>query len=269
MKRMLKFLARLYPSSWRERYAAEFEALLEEKPARARDVFDVILGALRMQLSTWSFVRITLSTALFGLMAALAISFAIPAKYVSQSLILMNRGTDATGHPNANLAHDDIDPILRGLMEKAFTKSALAQIIQKYKLYPRESTSMSPDAAVNQMRKDINIRPIRSNPPSAGLPGFVLYFSYSDPHTAQQVDADLVSLWTAANLRIQIGSATGDGPASQGETIFVPDPASLPQKPTFPKHGLFGAGGLLIGLAVGLMLACVVRIRMRMPTANG
>jgi hypothetical protein len=36
----------LYPRVWRERYEEEFLALLEEKPASAKDVIDVVFGAL-------------------------------------------------------------------------------------------------------------------------------------------------------------------------------------------------------------------------------
>ena len=36
MKRILKWLARLYPSAWRNRYGAEYEALLEQTQRRTR-----------------------------------------------------------------------------------------------------------------------------------------------------------------------------------------------------------------------------------------
>jgi len=51
MKRAMKLLARLYPSSWRERYGAEFEALLEDTNPSAWDAIDVLWGALKMQLT--------------------------------------------------------------------------------------------------------------------------------------------------------------------------------------------------------------------------
>jgi hypothetical protein len=34
MKRTMRFLARLYPSSWRKRYGAELDALLEDATPR-------------------------------------------------------------------------------------------------------------------------------------------------------------------------------------------------------------------------------------------
>ena len=42
MKRILKFLARLYPSGWHNRYGAELDALLEDGKPRTRDAFDVL-----------------------------------------------------------------------------------------------------------------------------------------------------------------------------------------------------------------------------------
>jgi hypothetical protein len=43
---MRRFLIRLYPADWRERYAAEFDALLEERPLGPFDVADVLLSAI-------------------------------------------------------------------------------------------------------------------------------------------------------------------------------------------------------------------------------
>jgi hypothetical protein len=45
MKRIMRFLVRLYPSSWRKRYGAEFDALLEDAMPTARDTFDLFWGA--------------------------------------------------------------------------------------------------------------------------------------------------------------------------------------------------------------------------------
>ena len=39
----------LYPAAWRQRYGTEFEALLDDRPARARDAVDVAWGGLQMQ----------------------------------------------------------------------------------------------------------------------------------------------------------------------------------------------------------------------------
>ena len=43
-------LLRLYPPAWRERYEAEFEALLQERPIRWRGSIDLLLGAIDARL---------------------------------------------------------------------------------------------------------------------------------------------------------------------------------------------------------------------------
>ena len=41
-----RWLVRLYPAAWRERYGAELEELIEREPASTRVVLDILLGAL-------------------------------------------------------------------------------------------------------------------------------------------------------------------------------------------------------------------------------
>jgi hypothetical protein len=47
---MTRLLLRLYPAAWRNRYADEFEALLEERPLGPFDVLDVLIGAVDAHL---------------------------------------------------------------------------------------------------------------------------------------------------------------------------------------------------------------------------
>ena len=46
----MKHIVRLYPAAWRERYADEMEALLEERPLGPFDLVDLFLGALDAHL---------------------------------------------------------------------------------------------------------------------------------------------------------------------------------------------------------------------------
>src|SRR5579864_1364442 len=83
-ERLIRLAGRLYPASWRRRYSVEFEALLEDAGRDWRDVLDVLLGALKMQLTTWSLGKIA---AAFGVACAVlcyTLSFvALPDKYTS------------------------------------------------------------------------------------------------------------------------------------------------------------------------------------------
>ena len=50
MKLLIRCAAKLYPRSWRERYGAEFDALLDDIGSDPRIALDVLTEALGMQV---------------------------------------------------------------------------------------------------------------------------------------------------------------------------------------------------------------------------
>ena len=52
MKHVMRLVVRLYPPEWRERYGQEFDALVEQLPGRWSDVANLVVEAIKMNLST-------------------------------------------------------------------------------------------------------------------------------------------------------------------------------------------------------------------------
>jgi hypothetical protein len=52
MRTLIRWAARLYPEAWRNRYAAEFEALLDDISPSLGDLCDVLGGVLRVRVTT-------------------------------------------------------------------------------------------------------------------------------------------------------------------------------------------------------------------------
>jgi hypothetical protein len=50
MKRLILWLARLYPRQWRERYGREFDELLKDATLRLSDLFDVLQSAMEIRM---------------------------------------------------------------------------------------------------------------------------------------------------------------------------------------------------------------------------
>ena len=66
------------------------------------------------------------------------------------------------------------------------------------------------DDRIDKLRKGIEIQAIQSGLVGAnGLPGFKVNYTYSDPHTAQQVCSDVTSMFTATNLRLRSQAVLG------------------------------------------------------------
>ena len=52
MRILIYWAAKLYPATWRDRYAAEFDALLDDISPSLGDFFDVLADALRVRMAT-------------------------------------------------------------------------------------------------------------------------------------------------------------------------------------------------------------------------
>jgi hypothetical protein len=256
MKRILKLLVRLYPSAWRRRYGSEYEALLEDGTPRVTDVFDVVWEAGKMQMAGWSSLRIMVATAVVGTLGAIAISFAVRPRYVAQTVISVTAADPSTERP----WEDSMGSSLREILSDEF----LGPIIQQEHLYPRERAHMPIHDVMNQMRRDISIRPLqrgRRGSPSTWPPGqgaFVIYFSYPDARIAQVVDKQLVSRFAEFNV---VRRRNGTQTSNSHLTFSVVNPSSLPMTRAFPKRGVFGAGGLFVGFACGLITTMALRSR--------
>jgi hypothetical protein len=289
MKLILKMLARLYPSEWRRRYGAEYEALLEEGTPRVRDAFDVLWGAAKMQMTSRSLVRIVLPCGLGGALVATAVSFVMQPHYVSQTKFMVTspfrdgvcgdqsdlpvglRGTK----PGICVDEDRFNRYLKSFSGGGLSRELLASVIQEKNLYPRERAHMPLNSVIDEMQQNIHVQ-------SFGRSGerlqFVVQFDYPDPLVAQQVDDELVSqvlqrVWnegTVGFLREQLGSAGNSAFAgvlrsqlAQAEslqshgTFRLLNVASLPQKPGGLNRTQLGLVGLLGGLVGGFILAVV------------
>jgi len=72
MKHLIRFAAKLYPKAWLDRYGDEFEALLDDVGVSTRIAFDVVKGAILMQVQRWMKIGIV---ALSGTSVLLATSW--------------------------------------------------------------------------------------------------------------------------------------------------------------------------------------------------
>jgi uncharacterized protein involved in exopolysaccharide biosynthesis len=249
MKRTMRFLARLYPSSWRQRYGAEFEVLLEDAKPSVRDALDVFWGALKMQITTWSLGRITLACSFAGMLAAAAISFALPGHYVSQTVLFV---TPADGPTSTN---ESGRRLVSNMAQDIFSREYLASVIQGHNLYPRERARMPLNNVVDKMKKNITFEAAPSaSPGNQGTLTFVVKFGYSDAHLAEQVNEQLIS-------RFMEGIVNAPQLDSSCCTFRVVDPPSIPISEFVRNRTQFAFVGLLAGLLAGLTLSIVFKSR--------
>ncbi len=222
MSRLIHFLARLYPPSWRQRYGAEFAALLEDVRPDGRTAANVFAGALAMHIRNWKSWKILAASAVFGAAVMASLFAAIPNSYVSSAVLKV--GSEGS-------RQDTVDAIQRIAMNVE-SRVGLVKLITTYNLYRSERSRKPLEDVIEEMKKRITITP--AGPDATA---FAIGFTYKDPRAAQQVTRGLVSGFIDENAR----QSRPSEPA-QGINLQILDPASLPETSMRRTPELVGSG---------------------------
>jgi LPS O-antigen subunit length determinant protein (WzzB/FepE family) len=251
MKRWILRTAGLYPRRWRERYGDEFGALLEDFHPGWHELGDVVRGALKMQITNGTgYLKMAAALAVAGAIAAGAVSFTLPRRYVSSAVV--------------RPSHDGLRQV-GWVTALVLSRTSLASYIQRFGLYETERHRVPMEEVVKRMRRDIQIRPL-DVPSSGGAgPAFSVSYAYSDKATAQAVVRRVVrdmteTLANEDEYRAErIRKTWPQSPPFHGGRLAVLDSASLPEKPVSPNRLGFTAMGLASGLLLGLLVEAARR----------
>ena len=147
---------------------------------------------------------IVIPTVILPIIMVGATYFVTP-QYQSSTLVLIDQQKVPTAFVGS-VVTEALDSRLAYMNEQIQSRSKIEPIVNQYNLYGDQHLSM--DARVDLTRKAIFIEPVQSEiARTNGLPGFRILFTAKDPHTAQQVCAQITGLFTGANLKQRQGAA--------------------------------------------------------------
>jgi uncharacterized protein involved in exopolysaccharide biosynthesis len=247
MKRWIALVARLYPASWRARYGNEFQALLEDVNPGWRELFDVLGGATKMQLTTGAtYLKLGAAFALAGVLIATVASFVIPKEYTSTAV--MRFGAESA--TDSQILNDSLSKA----ETEVLSRTSLLKLIQdpRLDLYPAERRTQPLEGVIEYMRtRAIRIavmqRLTSSHTPSVA---FQISYRYTDRTKARDVVNRLISGLTEALIRAEMPG---------GKNFEILDSPSLPQFATSPKRPEILTMGLIGGLCAGLICAAFIK----------
>ncbi len=262
MRRWIGWAAHLYPASWRARYGAEFDALLDDANVRWRDLADVLRGAFIMQMTSWkSYGKIAVAAGIACAILALVGSFLIPERYESRAVMRISSQS-----PPADSTSGDEDLVwrLEQMQTQVLGRRALMDLIRfpLLDLYKEERKHTSLEEVAEKMRThDIMIRLYEA--PHAGQSdalAFEVRFRYPDRYKAQQVVREISSRFMEINARARYAQAQKTGlVGSPGMELL--EVADLPKTPA-PRYHI---SLLMLGLGVGLLLGLLATLIWRRP----
>ncbi len=149
--------------------------------------------------------------ALLGPVIAFLISLALPARYTSQTLVLVEQQKVPESYVRS-VVGEELTQRLATMQEQILSRTRLQPIIEKFNLYKEDLHRVSMEELVERLRKSIRVSPVLAmagTRPETGLPGFTISFTTNNPRLAQQVCAEITSMFMEENLRVREQRAEG------------------------------------------------------------
>ena len=191
-------------------------------------------------------LKLLAAAATVGSIAAGALSFTIPRRYVSTAVMRLTPLASA-GEPAWQIGAEAARR-LEEMRVEVLSRQSLTEMIERpaIDLYRQERATRPLEDVMEDMRRDIHIEIVPAPARGQGRipPTFRVSFEYPDPVKAQAVVRHL----TARLSELNRGTAGGG-------LVEVLTPASLPEKPIQPDRLAIVAIGLAAGLVIGILFA--------------
>ncbi len=136
-----------------------------------------------------------------GWVAVWAVSWVLPPRYQSGTLILVEQPTMPKDYVTPNVT-DDLQARMQSITQQILSRTRLLHIIQQYNLYSLPHADRSADEKVERMRNDTDIELVR-DARSDQITAFNVYYTSRDPHIAQRVTGALTNLFINENLEVR------------------------------------------------------------------
>jgi len=148
----------------------------------------------------------------FGWVIVWGISWVMPSKYKSSTLILVEEPTMPAKYVASNV-NEDLQDRLQSITQQIVSRTRLLTIIDKLHLYDGRHMPVEPEEKIDQMQKDIGVdlvKDARNNQITA----FRISYLARDPRVAQEVTNELTRLFINENLKVRQAQ-------SEGTTRFI------------------------------------------------
>lgn len=136
----------------------------------------------------------------FGWLLVYGASWVIPSRYKSSTLILVEQPTMPKDYVTPNV-NEDLQERLQSITQQILSRSRLLHIMDDMQLYAKKRGRLSPDEAVEALRKDIDIDLVRGS--DNRISAFKVSYTGVNPASAQQVTSALTTLFISENLEVR------------------------------------------------------------------
>lgn len=141
---------------------------------------------------------------------AFLISLKLDDRFTSQTLVLVEQQKVPEAFVTS-VVPEHITERLATMQEQILSRTRLQPIIERFGLFKDQKAGVPMEELVERMRLAVNVTPVRADfgARTGGLPGFHIAFTADDPRVAQQVCAEITSMFMEENLKLREQRAQG------------------------------------------------------------
>lgn len=139
------------------------------------------------------------------------VSLKIPNRYTSKTTVLVDQQKVPDNFVKSVMT-EDINVRLATMQEQILSRSRLQPIIERFGLFRDDVGKLPMEELVDHMRKLITVTPMQATNDAArhaGMPGFSISYTAENARLAQQVCAEITSMFMTENLKAREASAVG------------------------------------------------------------
>jgi protein tyrosine kinase modulator len=131
-------------------------------------------------------------------------SLKVPNVYTSDTLVMVEMPNVPESYVKPLVSSEQFDQRLGTMREQILSRSVIEPIINHLGLFKEEVGGVPMEDLVARLRKGITVTAVRSVVESnTVVPGFHITFTASDPHLAQQVCSEIISVFTEENRELR------------------------------------------------------------------
>jgi protein tyrosine kinase modulator len=142
--------------------------------------------------------------AILGAVVGYALSLALPARYTSHTVVLVESPTVPDSYVKP-VVSEDLNQRLASMQEQILSRTRLQHLVEEFGMYKEDVNKVPMEVLVAQLQKSITVKPL--NPTQGtqptGLPGFNVDVTLGAPWLAQRVCTEITSIFMEQSLRLR------------------------------------------------------------------
>ena len=153
----------------------------------------------------WVFIPAVLGPILALLMASF-----LPKQYTSKTLVLVEDPRVPVDIVKPIMS-DSLNRRLSTMQEQILSRTRLIPVIERFGLFKLDAGRVPAEDLVARLRKSITVEPVQpmASSDARGIQGFTISFTGDNPQLAQQVCAEITSMFIGENLKSREQAAVG------------------------------------------------------------